>query len=378
MSQVGGVEERLAGDLAWMAMGALYGVIVAPTLVRWVYAVCVWALGRRGAPRAVRGRWRLLPGVEAAMAEFGLPFACREALRRRLWKAQVLATVTAVLIGCPALFLFDRTALDAHSADGEAGGFGALTTVVAAVLLFMLTAVGGAARVYGPRLGLPVTRMVCNALITAHRVRRGEASPARLDGAVGGVAAVLVHRAQKYHLRQERSATVEHAERVRDALRGDAQRVRSGEPDAVEALAGKLATVLDGLCAGTPQNLLPESALPSPSPRAARRESRKRAGFLAVLGVVLASALAWLLSALGVPGEAVAPLTVVTLVLPLKLGAPSEPLLRARDLLDLARDGGEPPVAEGQPSAADREPPAAAGEPPVAEGEPRPAHARRE
>ncbi|CAL9517841.1 hypothetical protein [Streptomyces sp. enrichment culture] len=343
MSQVGGVEERLAGDLAWMAMGALYGVIVAPTLVRWVYAVCVWALGRRGAPRAVRGRWRLLPRVEAAMAEFGLPFACREALRRRLWKAQVLATVTVVLIGCPALFLFDRTALDAHSADGE-----------------------------------PVTRMVCNALITAHRVRRGEASPARLDGAVGGVAAVLVHRAQKYHLRQERPATVEHAERVRDALRGDAQRVRSGEADAVEALAGKLATVLDGLCAGTPQNLLPESALPSPSPRAARRESRKRAGLLAVLGVVLASALAWLLSALGVPGEAVAPLTVVTLVLPMKLGAPSEPLLRARDLLDLARGGGEPPVAEGQPAAAHREPPAAAGEPPVADGESRPAPARRE
>ncbi|RCG13779.1 hypothetical protein DQ392_31300 [Streptomyces reniochalinae] len=293
------------------------------------------------------------------MAEFRLPFALRAALRERLLKAQVLATAAALVIGCPALILFNLTALDAYAADGKIPGLTALVTTVAAVLLFALTGVGGAARVYGPRLGLPVTRMVCNALIIAHRVRRLEASPSRLAGAVDGVAAVLVHRAKKYHVRQERAATVEHAKRVREALRWDARRVQRGDADAVDALAGKLVTVLHGLCAGTPQNLLPESFLASP--QVAQSEPRKRVAGLAALGVILASALACLLSAVGVPEGAVAPLTIVTLLLPLKLGGRSEPLLQARELLDFTRVGSEPPVTaqqepeERQPATAGRE-----------------------
>ncbi|GEB50288.1 hypothetical protein [Streptomyces cacaoi] len=363
MSQAERLQDQLATDLTWMMGGAIYGLLVAPTLVRWAYTVYVWVAlrrrRRRGAPRALGGRLRMLARLEAAMAEFRLPFALRGALRERLMKAQVLATATAVVIGCPALVLFNLTTLDAHAADGKIPGLTALITTVAAVLLFALTAVGGAARVYGPRLGLPVTRMVCNALITAHRVRRREASPSRLDSAVDAVAAVLVHRAKKYHVRQERPATIEHAKRVREALRWDARRVQRGDAGAVDELAGKLATVLHGLCAGTPQNLLPESLLVSS--QVAHGEPRKRVAFLASVGVALASALAWLLSAVGVPGEAVVPLTIVTLVLPLKLGGPSEPPLRARDLLDFARGDSEPPATaqqepeERQPTTASRE-----------------------
>lgn len=362
MSEAEQLQDQLATDLAWMMGGAVYGLLVAPTLVRWAYMAYVWVVlrrrRRRGAPRALGGRLRMRPRLEAAMAEFRLPFALRVTLRERLLKAQVLATATAVVIGCPALTLFNLTTLDAHAADGKIPGLSALITTVAAVLLFALTAVGGATRVYGPRLGLPVTRMVCNALITAHRVRRREASPSRLAGAVDGVAAVLVHRAKKYHVRQERAATVEHAKRVREALRRDARRVQRGDADAVDALAGKLVTVLHGLCAGTPQNLLPESLLVSQ--QVAQSEPRKRVAGLAALGVVLGSALACLLSTVGVPGEAVAPLTIVTLVLPLKLGGRSEPLLRARDLLDFARGDSEPPVTarrepeERQPATARR------------------------
>ncbi|GAB2772991.1 hypothetical protein [Streptomyces daliensis] len=115
------------------------------------------------------------------MAEFRLPFALRAALQERLLKAQVLATATAVVIGCPALILFNLTVLDAHVADGEIPGLAVLITTVAAVLLFSLTAVGGVAR--SPKNVSQLSPIVSRGAVNERRTNRRVAdSDARVSG----------------------------------------------------------------------------------------------------------------------------------------------------------------------------------------------------
>jgi hypothetical protein len=281
-------------------------------------------------------RFGTLAKTEAALQHFHIPIGDRAALRNKLLEHELLYGVSLGILAPVPFFLLWRLHqdLDQLRNPGAELTLQALVVAFSSLLLAMLAIFGGMWRFAAPRVELLSIKALCRALITAHRVSEGHwwATRKQLSEKAEEVGRFLEGSARYTSRKWRRPALTAHAELVHTVLRDMERELDVVGDAAVSNLAVKLARVLRGLCAETPESLLDAADLPA-RPTAVE-PSKRRVAALLLVGLLLVVIVSSGAAALGVPGAVGTPVVAAIVLIPLYLwGGPG--FLRAQRLLQV-------------------------------------------